>query len=95
MPFKNILFNAWFYNNAAPKRPILKQVELKSKQKFKCFVFFQAGWKGVNLQMFMSELKNLDGLNLSDVGRGLKETFDLLNVNRLHTGVDNYGLVRS
>ena len=45
--------------------------------------------------MFMSELKNLDGLNLSDVGRGLKETFDLLNVNRLHTGVDNYGLVRS
>lgn len=44
--------------------------------------------------MFMSELKNLDGLNLSDVGRGLKETFDLLNVNRLHTGVDNYGLVR-
>ena len=43
--------------------------------------------------MFMTELKNLDGLNLSDVGRALKETFDLLNVNRLHTGVDNYGLV--
>ena len=53
----------------------------------------KAGWKGVNLQMFMTELKNLDGLNLSDVGRALKETFDLLNVNRLHTGVDNYGLV--
>ncbi|XP_066924176.1 integrator complex subunit 6-like [Clytia hemisphaerica] len=55
----------------------------------------KAGWKGVNLQMFMTELKNLDGFNLSDVGRALKESFDLLNINRLHMGLDNYGMGRN
>jgi len=43
--------------------------------------------------MFMTELKNLEALSLSDVGCALKETFELLNVHRVHTNIDNYGMV--
>ena len=41
----------------------------------------------------MGELKNIDGFRLTDIGRALKETFDLLNMNRLQSGIDNYGMV--
>lgn len=54
----------------------------------------KAGWKE-NLQTFMGELKNIEGLGLSDIGRALKETFDLLNMNRLQSGMENYGMGRN
>ncbi len=52
---------------------------------------FQAGWKE-NHAAFISELKNLQATSLSTFGRGLKEAFDLLNIHRLHTSIDHYGL---
>ena len=42
----------------------------------------------------MRELKNLQGCSLSNVGCALKDTFDLLNMHRLQSGFDNYGMVR-
>lgn len=41
----------------------------------------------------MAELKNLKAYGLSTLGNALKSTFDLLNVNRLNSGVDTYGQV--
>lgn len=41
----------------------------------------------------MNELKNLQPTGLTSLGSALKQTFDLLNVNRLHSGIDNYGQV--
>lgn len=52
----------------------------------------QAGWKE-NPAVFMSELKNLQATGLTTLGHALKMTFDLLNVNRLYSGIDNYGQV--
>ena len=42
----------------------------------------------------MNELKNLQANGLSTLGTSLKEAFDLLNLYRLHSGIDNYGMVR-
>ena len=42
----------------------------------------------------MNELKNLQATGLSTLGTSLKEAFDLLNLYRLHSGIDNYGMVR-
>lgn len=42
----------------------------------------------------MAELKNLQASGLSTLGTSLKEAFDLLNLYRLHSGIDNYGMVR-
>jgi integrator complex subunit 6 len=50
----------------------------------------QAGWKE-NLGTFMNELKNLQATGLSTLGVALKSAFDLLNVNRMQTGIDMYG----
>ena len=42
------------------------------------------GWdQSNNFQAFMEELKNLKARDLSDIGRSLKHTFELLNQNRL------------
>lgn len=41
----------------------------------------------------MNELKNLQASGLSTLGTSLKEAFDLLNLYRLHSGIDNYGMV--
>lgn len=41
----------------------------------------------------MNELKNLQATGLSTLGTSLKEAFDLLNLYRLHSGIDNYGMV--
>lgn len=41
----------------------------------------------------MAELKNLQALGLSTLGHALRAAFDLLNLNRLVSGIDNYGQV--
>ena len=53
----------------------------------------QAGWRE-NQATFMNELRNLQATGLSTLGTSLKEAFDLLNLYRLHSGIDNYGMVR-
>ncbi|MBN3321451.1 INT6 protein, partial [Atractosteus spatula] len=56
----------------------------------KVVFFLQAGWKE-NHATFMSELKNLQAVGLTTLGHSLRTAFDLLNLNRLVTGIDNYG----
>ena len=53
---------------------------------------FQAGWKE-NHATFMSELKNLQASGLTTLGQALRCSFDLLNLNRLISGIDNSGQV--
>nr|XP_008506114.1 PREDICTED: protein DDX26B isoform X1 [Equus przewalskii] len=55
---------------------------------------FQAGWKE-NHATFMSELKNLQASGLTTLGQALRSSFDLLNLNRLISGIDNYGQGRN
>ncbi|KAK8765636.1 hypothetical protein V5799_031755, partial [Amblyomma americanum] len=50
----------------------------------------KAGWKE-NHATFMSELKNLQASGLTTLGPALKNAFDLLNINRMQTGIDTYG----
>lgn len=57
-------------------------------------MILQAGWRE-NQATFINELKNLQAAGLSTLGTSLKEAFDLLNLYRLHSGIDNYGMVRS
>lgn len=54
----------------------------------------KAGWRE-NQVTFMSELRNLQANGLSTLGTALKEAFDLLNLYRLHSGIDNYGMGRN
>lgn len=58
-----------------------------------CFVF-KAGWKESHAT-FMTELRNLQATGLTTFGQSLRTAFDLLNLNRLVTGIDNYGQVCS
>uniref|UniRef100_A0A452Q7F5 VWFA domain-containing protein n=1 Tax=Ursus americanus TaxID=9643 RepID=A0A452Q7F5_URSAM len=53
-----------------------------------------AGWKE-NHATFMSELKNLQASGLTTLGQALRSSFDLLNLNRLISGIDNYGQGRN
>ena len=39
----------------------------------------------------MNELRNLECNGLTVMGSALKNTFDLLNLNRMQTGIDTYG----
>lgn len=41
----------------------------------------------------MTELKNLQATGLTNLGSSLKQAFDLLNLYRLQSGIDNYGMV--
>lgn len=41
----------------------------------------------------MNELKNLKADGLTVLGASLKHAFDLLNMNRMQTGIDTYGQV--
>lgn len=62
-----------------------------------CFVFvlfMKAGWKESHAT-FMTELRNLQANGLTTFGQSLRTSFDLLNLNRLVTGIDNYGQVCS
>ncbi|XP_023246357.1 integrator complex subunit 6 [Copidosoma floridanum] len=53
----------------------------------------KAGWKE-NLATFMNELKNLQCVGLTTLGGALKNAFDILNINRMQTGIDTYGMGR-
>ncbi|XP_041114924.1 integrator complex subunit 6-like isoform X3 [Polyodon spathula] len=57
-------------------------------EEFPCGI--KAGWKE-NHATFMHELKNLQAVGLTTVGQSLRTAFDLLNLNRLVSGIDNYG----
>ena len=57
------------------------------------FFFSKAGWKESHAT-FMTELRNLQATGLTTIGQSLRTAFDLLNLNRLVTGIDNYGQVR-
>lgn len=50
----------------------------------------KAGWKE-NLATFMNELKNLQCHSMTTMGAALKHSFDVLNLNRMQTGIDTYG----
>ncbi|KAJ8922774.1 hypothetical protein NQ315_007809 [Exocentrus adspersus] len=50
----------------------------------------KAGWKE-NLATFMNELKNLQAYSLTTMGVAVKQAFDILNINRMTTGIDTYG----
>lgn len=54
------------------------------------FFSSQAGWKE-NLATFMNELKNLQCIGLTTLGAALKHALDVLNINRMQTGIDTYG----
>lgn len=54
----------------------------------------KAGWKESHAT-FMTELRNLQATGLTSIGQSLRNAFDLLNLNRLVTGIDNYGQVCS
>ncbi|XP_032992882.1 integrator complex subunit 6-like isoform X1 [Lacerta agilis] len=43
----------------------------------------------------MNELKNLQSAGLTTFGQALRSSFDLLNLNRLVSGIDNYGQGRN
>ncbi|KAK2155545.1 hypothetical protein LSH36_237g04058 [Paralvinella palmiformis] len=50
----------------------------------------KAGWKESHAT-FIRMLKNLEANGLSTAGPALKNTFDLLNINRMQSGIDTYG----
>lgn len=50
----------------------------------------KAGWKESH-GTFVNELKNLQTQGLTLMGPALKHAFDLLNINRMQTGIDTYG----
>ncbi|KAJ8004502.1 hypothetical protein DPEC_G00136940 [Dallia pectoralis] len=54
----------------------------------------KAGWKESH-STFMTELRNLQATGLTTVGHSLRTAFDLLNLNRLVSGIDNYGQGRN
>ena len=56
------------------------------------FVNHQSGWKE-NHGTFVAELKALQANGLSSFGVSIREAFKLLNIHRLHTGIENYGQV--
>ena len=56
------------------------------------FVHLQSGWKE-NHTTFVSELKALQANGLSSFSVSVREAFKLLNIHRLHTGIENYGQV--
>lgn len=48
------------------------------------------GWKE-NLATFMNELKNLQCYSMTTMGVAVKQAFDVLNINRMTSGIDTYG----
>lgn len=53
----------------------------------------KAGWKESHA-VFMNELRNLTASGITNMGSALKNAFDLLNLNRMQSGIDMYGLGR-
>lgn len=54
----------------------------------------KAGWKESHA-VFMNELKHLMATGVTNMGPALKSAFDLLNLNRMQSGIDMYGLGRA
>lgn len=54
----------------------------------------KAGWKESH-STFINELKNLTATGVTNMGPAVKNAFDLLNLNRMQSGVDMYGLGRA
>ena len=54
----------------------------------------KSGWKESHAT-FSSELKNLKGNAISTLGSSLRECFDFLNIPRLQSATDNYGMGRN
>ena len=54
----------------------------------------KVGWKE-HMSIFTNELKNLKALGLTNINPVLKQAFDLLNLNRLSSGMDTFGQVNS
>jgi len=54
----------------------------------------KAGWKESHA-VFMNELKHLTATGITNMGPALKNAFDLLNLNRMQSGIDMYGLGRA
>lgn len=54
----------------------------------------KAGWKESHA-VFMNELKHLTAAGVTNMGPALKNAFDLLNLNRMQSGIDMYGLGRA
>lgn len=54
----------------------------------------KAGWKESHA-VFMNELKHLTATGVTNMGPALKNAFDLLNLNRMQSGIDMYGLGRA
>ncbi|KAK3590010.1 hypothetical protein CHS0354_035043 [Potamilus streckersoni] len=50
----------------------------------------KAGWKESHVT-FITELKSLQANGLTAAGPALKHAFDLLNLNRMQSGIDTYG----
>ncbi|TKS72660.1 Integrator complex subunit 6 [Collichthys lucidus] len=78
-----------------PRIPIGQSVlKVDKPPLFIVFIYFYAGWKE-NHATFMCELKNLQASGLTTLGHALRTAFDLLNLNRLVSGIDNYGQGRN
>lgn len=54
----------------------------------------KAGWKESHA-VFMNELKHLTATGVTNMGPALKNAFDLLNLNRMQSGIDTYGIGRA
>uniref|UniRef100_A0A6G1SD24 Integrator complex subunit 6-A n=1 Tax=Aceria tosichella TaxID=561515 RepID=A0A6G1SD24_9ACAR len=54
----------------------------------------KAGWKESHA-VFMNELKHLTATGVTNMGPALKNAFDLLNLNRMQSGIDTYGVGRA
>ena len=54
----------------------------------------KVGWKE-HMTIFTNELKNLKAVGLTNINPVLKQAFDLLNLNRLSSGMDTFGQVNS
>lgn len=53
----------------------------------------KVGWKE-HMTIFTNELKNLKAVGLTNINPVLKQAFDLLNLNRLSSGMDTFGMGR-
>ncbi|CAF0781944.1 unnamed protein product [Brachionus calyciflorus] len=53
----------------------------------------KVGWKE-NMTIFTNELKHLKAVGLTNINPVLKQAFDLLNINRLSSGMDTFGMGR-
>jgi hypothetical protein len=54
----------------------------------------KVGWKE-HMTIFTNELKNLKAVGLTNINPVLKQSFDLLNLNRLSSGMDTFGQVNN